>query len=217
VAPAKSAQAAKPQKPKQAAAPKEASTQIVPEASKTAKALTGLSTAPKVSPRPPPRPPMQVASAETAKPKPAKPKKPDTGNKAVDAAVAAALAATSGQGVTAGGQGASKHLGPPLSSQDTAGLLSTLRSTWIVDPGSPSANVTVTVGFKLSPDGKVIAGSIRQVSAQGGDATAQSIAFRKARIAILHGSDVGFDLPPAKYQQWRDIEMVFDPKGMRLQ
>lgn len=228
-APEKTATQAKPQKPKQAKAPKEASTQIVPEASKQAKALTGQSTAPKVSPRPelrpetpaaPAQPPKEkVAKAEKpAKPEKAKPQKakPDTSS-AVDAALAAAMSATNGAGVTEGGQGKSTHLGPPVSAADTEGLLSTLKSTWIIDPGSPSADVTVTVDFQLSPDGKVIPSTIKLVSAEGGNQTAQQIAYRKARTAILHGSDLGFNLPPAKYQEWRDIQMVFDPKGMRLQ
>lgn len=106
---------------------------------------------------------------------------------------------------------------PMVMATDTVGLLSVLKSTWIIDPGAPSADVSVTVDFSLTPDGKVVPASIKLVSAQGGGQAAEKEAYRKARMAILRGSDLGFGLPLSKYQEWRNIEMVFDPQGMKLQ
>ena len=240
LAPSPDALPQKPQKPKEAAAPKEASTQIVPEAPKNATAQTNLSTAPRVSPRPMERPPelqpVQAATANTSAPtaKPDKQPKADATaeNKkaqtnqpskstasAVDAALAAAMASTSGDQNNAPTANAGNGLsaGPPMTSADSSGLLAMLGRTWIVDPGSPSAGVTVTVAFSLLPTGKVIPDSVKLVSATGGNEAAQRTAYEAARRAILHGSDLGFQLPPAKYQQWKEIEMVFDPNGMRLQ
>ena len=63
----------------------------------------------------------------------------------------------------------------------------------------------------------MIPASIKLLSNSGGsDAGAVQAAFEKARRAILRGSANGFNLPPDKYDQWRDIEMVFNPDGMRL-
>jgi hypothetical protein len=218
-----------PKPPKEAAAPKEAATQIVPETKAPDASVTGApQLAPKASPRPltrptPPAPdaaaPDAVAAAladSAAKPG-AKPAKPATMSTA--AAMAAALAAADGGGGTGQTKDATptKSSGPPLTAGQTSGLLSALRNTWIVDPGSSAANVTVTVAFSLNPDGTVIPASVKLLSNSGGDAGAVQVAFEKARRAILRGSsEIGFNLPPDKYDQWRDIEMVFNPDGMRL-
>ena len=37
-----------------------------------------------------------------------------------------------------------------------------------------------------------------------------------ARRAIIRCGARGFELPPEKYEQWRDIEMTFDPERMRI-
>ena len=50
----------------------------------------------------------------------------------------------------------------------------------------------------------------------GGSEAAANQAYEAGRRAIIICGDKGFSLPPEKYEQWKDIEMVFDPKGMRL-
>lgn len=236
---------AKPQPPKEATAPKEAATQITPETRAPDAADNGATqSAPKTSPVPKPRPPVPAAdstatasalaaaatdsanSSDKGKPaakadaakadaaKPAKPAKEGTGG-GMAAALAAAAAGDTGGGTAAQGKGKAAS-GPPLTSGDTSGLLSALQRTWIVDPGSASANVTVTVEFSLNPDGSVIYPSIKMVSSSGGSDTAVQVAFENARRAIVRGSQNGFSLPPDKYEQWKDIQMVFNPDGMRL-
>lgn len=201
----------KPQKPKEAAAPKEASTQIVPEAPKNATADTAPSSAPKVSLRPMTRPPEPAAQTASA----AQPAKPTS---AAAKAEAAALAAAMGDGATTGptGSTAQKTSGPPLTSGEKNGLRLAVQQCWVVDPGSLSANVTVTVAVRLNQDGTVIADSLKEVTASGGDAAAERAAFDAARRAILRCGRDGYKLPPEKYDQWRDIEMIFDPNGMRM-
>ena len=90
------------------------------------------------------------------------------------------------------------------------------RSNWIVDTGSQSADVTVTIGLSMNQDGSVVAGSLELIGAEGGSADAQRSAFEKARRAILRCEKGGYPLPPDKYEQWKDIVMVFNPDGMRL-
>jgi hypothetical protein len=76
--------------------------------------------------------------------------------------------------------------------------------------------VTVVVGVSLTQDGRVADGSLRLLEGSGGSDGAIQTAFEAARRAILRCGASGFDLPPEKYDQWRDIEMTFNPEGMRL-
>jgi hypothetical protein len=73
----------------------------------------------------------------------------------------------------------------------------------------------VTVGFSLGQDGLVI-GDVRMVSASGGNDAQTSTAFQAARRAILRCQSSGYKLPPEKYDQWQNVEITFDPSGMRL-
>ena len=41
-------------------------------------------------------------------------------------------------------------------------------------------------------------------------------AFEAARRAIIRCGSRGFPLPAEKYDQWREVEMVFNPEGMRM-
>ena len=179
-----------PSAPQEAAAPEEATTEIVTEAEET------TNTAPPASPRPqtrPNRPAPQVAEtpAEDA------PAEEDTTAAAIAAAVAEAA-------------------GPPRSSGERDALRGSVQYCWSVDVGSQSANVTVTVAVSMNRDGTVVNNQVRQVEASGGDARAQQAAFEKARRAILRCQRGGFPLPPEKYDHWQEIEMTFNPEGMRL-
>jgi hypothetical protein len=106
--------------------------------------------------------------------------------------------------------------GPPLSSGEREALREAVQRCWSVDVGSQSANVTVTVGVTMTPDGTVQGNQVRQISAEGGDSAAQRTAFERARRAILRCQSGGFPLPADKYDHWREIEMTFNPDGMRL-
>jgi hypothetical protein len=51
---------------------------------------------------------------------------------------------------------------------------------------------------------------------EGGSEAGARQAFEAARRAIIRCGATGFPLPPEKYDQWRSIEMVFNPERMRI-
>jgi hypothetical protein len=172
-------------------APEEAATEIVTEAEQPAASAPSTSQRPKLRPR---------AAAAAAAPA------PDTSS-AVNAALAEAL----------GEPAASAELnGPTLSANETNALRLAVQNCWVVDVGSQAANVTVIVGMSMDLRGKVVAGSLRLVSSTGGEGAAIETAFQSARRAVLRCQKEGYDLPEDKYEQWKEIEMTFNPKDMRI-
>ena len=201
----------------EATAPPETATEIVTEAEEPA-------SAPPASVRPRPRP-RDIATAQPApepepepQPAPATPSAPEaepepapsqsTGS-AVDAAIAEAL-----------GGGAPTQsdtpAGPPLTRGEQDALRIAVQRCWIVDVGSEAASVTVTVGMEMEPSGRVVSSSLRLIGSEGGSASAADTAFQAARRAILRCQGDGYQLPQDKYDQWKQIEMTFNPDDMRL-
>ncbi|QPM88931.1 energy transducer TonB [Pseudooceanicola algae] len=90
-----------------------------------------------------------------------------------------------------------------------------VESCWSVDPGSPAAQVTVTLAFSMDREGRVLPNSIEMVAATGGEASAARTAFLDARRAVLACQREGYPLPAEKYDQWQNIEMTFNPENMR--
>ena len=185
-----------------ATAPEAASTEIVIENTTPSGAVT-TSLRPQTRPsRPEPAPapaPRTPAATTTARSE-------NAADAAVEAALADALAATASPNVPAG---------PPMTGSERERFRVAVNACWNVDPGSQAARVTLTVGFRLTQAGKVD-GDVRQIAATGGDASATSIAFQAARRAILRCGASGYDLPADKYAQWKDVEITFDPSGMRM-
>lgn len=210
-------------KAKEAKAPKAAATEIATEANK-ADENAAPPLAPKTSPRPEGRP-QRVAKAEPPK-KPAPPKKPETKtpetkkpdqkkpDDSVDAAVAAALA--SAQSSVQSQAKSAPQMGNGMTPSEIDGLRRQIRQCWNVDLGSEAANVTVTVAFSLNQDGTVVSDSLRQVSATGGSDSAVQAAYDAARRAIYRCGADGYKLPPGKYDEWRNVEIEFNPDKMRL-
>ncbi|SEK22808.1 Cell division and transport-associated protein TolA [Roseovarius azorensis] len=201
------------QEPSEASAPEEAATEIVTEAEKPKE------TAPSTSLRPKPRPARPAAVAQetpteapkptpTETPKPA-PVQPKTDQNSVNAALAAALGG--------GQQTTERPAGPPLTSGEKDALRVAVQQCWNVGSLSSEAlatTVVVTVG--MAEDGKPKTGSIRMLSSSGGSDAAARQAFEAARRAIIRCGANGFNLPVEKYDQWRDIEMTFNPERMRI-
>jgi|GEM_PF-1911042 len=105
---------------------------------------------------------------------------------------------------------------PPITGSERVTFLLAVSGCWSVDVGSEAARVTLTVGFELSRDGKVI-GDVQMLAATGGSDAAINSAYQAARRAVLRcQSTGGFQLPDDKYEQWRQVEMTFDPSGMQL-
>mgnify|MGYP005992073391 FL=1 len=182
-------------------APEEAATEI-------AIADVAPSGAVETSPRPPARPsrpaPQTPATTTSASSDNATSAADDA---AVEAALAAAMAAASSPDVPAG---------PPMSASEKEGFRVAVNACSNVDPGSQAARVPMTVAFSLDRAGKVLNSDVRQVSASGGDTGSTEIAFQAARRAILRCQSGGYQLPADKYDQWKDVEITFDPSGMRM-
>ena len=68
----------------------------------------------------------------------------------------------------------------------------------------------------MQPDGRPDAGSIRLTDAEGVSGAAVERAFDAARRAIIRCGQNGYDLSPENYNQWRDVELIFDPESMRV-
>lgn len=182
------------------AAPEQATTEIVTEAEKSdvnSRRASDVS----ASLRPKARPRNLRAAAESEPQQAAQPAPSST-----DDAVAAALE----------NPRPSAPSGPPLTGGERDALRLAVSNCWVVDVGSQAANVTVTVGVSMNRDGTVVGNEVRRISATGGDETAQRSAYEQARRAILRCQRSGYPLPVEKYDQWREIEMVFNPEGMRL-
>ncbi len=204
------------------AAPQEATTQIVTEATDTSVDAPQL--APMSSRRPQTRPkapaPDTTQQASAAPPKPAA--EPATED-AVAAAVAAAVAEQPAQDRPAsdatsdtGGTGTADR-GPPMTAGETDALRVAVSKCWSLGAISTEAMQTiVTVQLALSEDGRPDTGSIRMSDFTGGSETSANQMFEVARRAIIRCGKNGFPLPPEKYATWKNLELVFDPNGMRL-
>jgi hypothetical protein len=104
-----------------------------------------------------------------------------------------------------------------LSASEADSLRLAIQQCWNIGVLSTDAQqVTVTVAFSMTPTARHEQGSIRVVSASGGTETAVQQAFEAARRAIIRCEGDGYGLPPEKYDAWRDIEITFNPEGMRL-
>lgn len=176
----------------EATAPEAATTEIITEAK------APPSGAPDRSPRPRARP-------EQPTPDPVQPPRDESVDTAsVQSALTEALS-----------QAAPTPSGPPLTSGETDAFRVSVQQCWVVDVGSEAANVTVTVAMAMEKDGKVDSGSIRLIASRGGSESATDTAFQAARRAILRCQKDGYSLPVDKYDQWRDIEITFNPEDMR--
>ncbi|MFN3146875.1 MAG: hypothetical protein ACE368_17275 [Paracoccaceae bacterium] len=68
----------------------------------------------------------------------------------------------------------------------------------------------------MLPDGRPDTATIRLIDFSGGSDAAARQAFEAARRAVIRCGARGYDLPADKYEQWRDIEMTFNPERMRI-
>ncbi len=204
----------------EATSPEEATTEIVTEAERPAGAPTAsLRPAARPSrPTPTPAPTPQPQPEPEPEPEPRRaeaPEPPAQSESEAPSGVEAALAEALGGGGTTDPQ-PDLPTGPPMTGGERDALRVAVQRCWVVDVGSQAANVTVVVGMRMEETGRVVTDSLRMIEASGGDNAAVQTAFQAARRAILRCQGDGFPLPREKYAQWREIEMVFDPSGMRL-
>lgn len=200
----------------QATAPEAAATEIVTEAEQPARAPTS-SVRPLQRPNRPqptetaaaPTPPAQQTAAARPDPEPQPPAapSPDATASAIAGALEEALSGASATG---------RADGPPLTEGERDGFRIAVQDCWVVDVGSQASNVTVTVGFDMEPSGKVITSTLRLLGSEGGSGTAVDTAFQAARRAILRCQGDGYTLPADKFDQWKSVEMTFNPESMRI-
>lgn len=197
-----------PQETQEATAPEEAAEEIVTEAEKPAAAPTASLRPPSRPARPAPTPTETPAETATPQTETAQENTSDT-----DAAVQAALEAAN----SAVSDTPAAPSGPPLSAGEKDALRVAVSSCWNVGSLSSDAlNTTVTVGVAMSQDGKPITSSIKMLSSEGGTASAAKQAYETARRAIIRCGASGYNLPADKYDQWKEIEMTFNPERMRI-
>ncbi|MBF9059911.1 energy transducer TonB, partial [Rhodobacterales bacterium HKCCSP123] len=107
--------------------------------------------------------------------------------------------------------------GPPLTAAARDGFRIAVSSCWNVGSLSNEAQATtVVVGFDMSREGRPVDGTLRLVSYDGGSQSAAQQAYEAARRAILRCGANGYGLPAESYDHWRQVELVFNPEGMRL-
>ena len=218
------------------APPAQEETRRAPSATETVTEATRISedeapqrtaTAPEVSIRPqrrPARAPEQIAAApadpaprqtpSTPAPDPAPEPTPPIapGADAMADAITDALAAALADEPEPGG---GFDAGPSITQADIDGLRLAVEECWNVGILSSDAlQVVVTIGFEMSPDAHPIPGSVRLVEAQGGGQAAQMTAFEAGRRAIEECGMNGFGLPSELYDQWRLVEITFNPASM---
>ena len=197
------------------AAPEAAAPQVVTEAVNTAPDAPQL--APTSSRRPQTRPkaPVLDAAPDAA---PAVTKDAVTKD-AVAAAVAAAVAdapAPTDQTSDTGGAGDAPK-GPPMSQGEKDALRVSVQKCWNLGAVSTEAMQTViTVRVSLSEDTRPDLSSIRMTDFTGGSQAAANTMLAAAQSAIFRCGRDGFPLPLDKYDQWKDLELVFDPRGKSM-
>jgi len=201
------------------AAPPEATTEIVTEATETEPdSQDRAAAAPTVSPRPrtrPERPTPPVDVAETPEPdaeptpEPEPVPEPDVANEVADAVAAALADSLSGIGALSTQTG--------LSASEADRLRLAIQQCWNIGTLSSEAQqITVTLGFSMTPGAMPEQGSIYLVESSGGSDGAVTQAFEFARRAIIRCARDGYGLPSESYEAWRDVEITFNPEGMRL-
>lgn len=210
----------------EAAAPEEATTQIVTEAVETEEDAPQLAMTSSLRPRsrpaePAPEEPVEEEAAAQTETPAEEPAEEAATEDAVAAALAEALAEEAAEEPAAAEPQAAAQsdlpVGPPMTAGEKDALRVAVQSCWNLGALSMEAlRTTVTVGFSVAQNGVPEAGSITMVASNGESDTATRQAFEAARRAIIRCGANGFPLPPEKYDQWKNIEIVFDPNGMRM-
>lgn len=201
------------------AAPEEAGTELLTEANR--EEATNVASG-SIRPRPRPArietPPEEVetASAEVPDPAPETTEETPAETPPEDTADAAAIAAALAE-ASASVESSAVPSGPPMTAGEKDGLRVAVSRCWNVGSLSTDAlGTTVTVAVSMDPDGIPQQNSIRMIGFEGGTEGGARQAFETARRAIILCGREGYPLPPEKYEEWKELELVFDPRNMRL-
>ena len=167
--------------------------------------------APKPAAPPKPRPPRAESDTEAAadqEPPPSELPEGEEEDGLADAIASAVAEATA--------EDASSLAGASLGAGVRDGLRLAVSRCWnLHSTWSDALDVVVVVGFRLDRDGRPMEGSIKLLGASGGSDAAAERAYGAARRAIIRCGANGYDLPPEKYDLWRNVEITFNPEEMR--
>ena len=197
------------------AAPEAATTQIITEAVET---TDKPSLAPTSSARPRTKPPARTAETPEAE-TPAAAAEAESSSAPEEDSIADAVAAALSEAAAepAGTNGTVENAGPPMTDGEKDALRVAVQACWNVGSLSSDALLTtVTVAVSVAQDGIPDVASIRMIGFDGGTEASARQAYEAARRAIIRCGAKGFQLPPEKYEQWRNIEMEFNPERMRI-
>ncbi|MBV1864356.1 MAG: hypothetical protein KUG74_07940 [Rhodobacteraceae bacterium] len=184
-------------------APKEATTEIVSEPE-----FDPNSTAPAKSSRPRGRPRDIARKAQQAKDKAEKvaAQKARAAKEAEAQAIRDALIQATAEALN------SAPTGPPLTFSEREGLVLAVQECWNVPAGLENAgDLVVVLSVDLSKDGDLTS-SPRLIDPAGSARGTILQAFEAGRRALIRCAP--YDLPQDKYEQWRQLEVVFNPKKM---
>lgn len=105
---------------------------------------------------------------------------------------------------------------PGLTEAERAGIIGAVSACWVMPPGAEASQIAVTVGFILTPEGRVANGHVALMTHDEASSGAVEQAFQSARRAVLRCQGDGYDLPPEAYAQWRDVQITFDPSEVAV-
>ena len=168
--------------------------------------------APEPDPDPAPAPAAETPAPTEPEPEPAPAEDPAPEPETDFAsAISGALAEAVGDPVPAGG--------PALTQGQRDGFRLAVQNCWNLGTVSTEVmNTVITVGFEMTRDGFPRTDTIRVVNRSGGSDASAQIALERARSAIIACArqSGGYDLPEESFEQWREVEITFDPTQMRL-
>ena len=106
----------------------------------------------------------------------------------------------------------SKPSGPPLTGREKGALVLAVQKCWTPPIGVQNArDLKVTLLVELNEQGKITGGPTL-VSPSGSLKGVLKQAFEAGRRALLRCGP--YDLPKDKYEQWKDIEVTFNPQNL---
>jgi hypothetical protein len=185
-------------------APKEAATEIVTEADKPSEFAPTTSDVPRSRPRD-----MKERVAELTASEPVE--EPAAEEPVDNTADEIAKALAEAQAEVANNKPAVPQ-GPPLTGGERDGLVLAVQKCWNVPVGLQNADdLAVVIAVELTPDGK-LASSPKLIDPAGAPSGTTKQAFEAGRRALIRCAP--YDLPSEKYEQWRQIEVVFNPEKM---
>jgi hypothetical protein len=113
------------------------------------------------------------------------------------------------------GGGTTRSLGESLNGAEMSGLANAINRCWDVGAVSTEAlGVSITLLVTLDQNSRPT--GVELLESSGGSPNAIETARRRAIQAVTKCGQNGLGLPAEKYEAWKQIEVVFDPRGAQL-